>query len=147
MERRRLGVLYNHLRPGKEEPLGLSTSNCDGGREEGVKRDGGGCVFCKITRGESPAFKIYEDDTCMCILDSNPLTCGHSLLIPKKHYPSLEATPPHVVAAMSSKVPFLSNAIMKATGCEFSKGTRGVEPRNNQPYGSHQGTFVASSND
>ncbi|KAK1313638.1 hypothetical protein QJS10_CPA06g02520 [Acorus calamus] len=38
----------------------------------------------------------------------------HSLLSPKKNFtPSLEATPPHVVAAMSAKLPFLSNTIMK----------------------------------
>ncbi|QCE11416.1 adenylylsulfatase HINT3-like isoform X1 [Vigna unguiculata] len=41
----------------------------------------------------------------------------HSLIIPKSHSPSLDATPPSVVAAMFSKVPFISNAIMKATGC------------------------------
>ncbi|KAK1287706.1 hypothetical protein QJS10_CPB19g01923 [Acorus calamus] len=38
----------------------------------------------------------------------------HSLLSAKKNFtPSLEATPPHVVAAMSAKLPFLSNTIMK----------------------------------
>ncbi|XP_024627250.1 adenylylsulfatase HINT3 isoform X2 [Medicago truncatula] len=47
----------------------------------------------------------------------NHLLSRHSLIIPKSHYPSLDATPPSVVAAMSSKVPFISNAIMKATGC------------------------------
>ncbi|CAJ2670047.1 unnamed protein product [Trifolium pratense] len=41
----------------------------------------------------------------------------HSLIIPKSHFPSLDATPPSVIAAMCSKVPFISNAIMKATGC------------------------------
>lgn len=41
----------------------------------------------------------------------------HSLIIPKSHFPSLDATPPSVIAAMCSKVPSISNAIMKATGC------------------------------
>ncbi|CAJ1921134.1 unnamed protein product [Sphenostylis stenocarpa] len=36
-------------------------------------------------------------------------------IIPKSHFPSLDATP-SVVAAMCSKVPFISNAMMKATG-------------------------------
>uniref|UniRef100_J3KUB7 HIT domain-containing protein n=1 Tax=Oryza brachyantha TaxID=4533 RepID=J3KUB7_ORYBR len=84
----------------------------------GRKAEGKGCVFCRIIRGEAPAFKVYEDDVCLCILDSHPLAPGHSLIIPKCHFPSLEATPPPVVAAMCSKVPFLSNAIMKATQCD-----------------------------
>ncbi|CAA6660113.1 unnamed protein product [Spirodela intermedia] len=75
----------------------------------------GNCIFCMIVRGESPAFKLYEDDICLCILDSNPLTPGHSLIIPKSHYTSLKETPPLVVAAMCSIIPLLSNAIMKAT--------------------------------
>ncbi|KAF7047832.1 hypothetical protein CFC21_056696 [Triticum aestivum] len=61
---------------------------------------------------------LYEDDVCVCILDSHPLALGHSLIIPKCHFSSMEVTPPHVIAAMCSKVPFLSNAIMKATDCD-----------------------------
>ncbi|CAJ2670046.1 unnamed protein product [Trifolium pratense] len=63
------------------------------------------------------SFVLYEDDTCLCILDTSPVSHGHSLIIPKSHFPSLDATPPSVIAAMCSKVPFISNAIMKATGC------------------------------
>ncbi|KAJ0112289.1 hypothetical protein Patl1_01506 [Pistacia atlantica] len=42
----------------------------------------------------------------------------HSLIIPKSHFPSLEATPPSVIAAMCSKVPIISNAIMKTTASD-----------------------------
>ncbi|KAJ0053881.1 hypothetical protein Pint_01470 [Pistacia integerrima] len=50
----------------------------------------------------------------------------HSLIIPKSHFSSLEATPPSVstlrivlvIAAMCSKVPIISNAIMKTTGSD-----------------------------
>ncbi|XP_020518860.1 adenylylsulfatase HINT3 isoform X1 [Amborella trichopoda] len=78
------------------------------------------CVFCTIVVGDSPAFKLYEDNICLCILDAKPLSVGHSLIIPKSHFSSLEATPPslQVVAAMCSVVPTLSNAIMKATHCD-----------------------------
>lgn len=62
--------------------------------------------------------QLYEDEKCLCILDSNPLSHGHSLIIPKSHYSSLEATPPDVVAAMCSKVPFIGSAIMRAAGCD-----------------------------
>ncbi|GMH30968.1 hypothetical protein Nepgr_032811 [Nepenthes gracilis] len=76
------------------------------------------CVFCKIIRGDSPAYKLYEDEKCLCILDASPLSCGHCLLIPKFHFSSLDVTPPSVLAAMCSKIPFIGNAIMKATGCD-----------------------------
>ncbi|KDP45268.1 hypothetical protein JCGZ_15133 [Jatropha curcas] len=119
METRRLAVLFSHLHPVSPR-AGLartcfSPSNCVSDEKRNQQND---CVFCKIIRGESPAFKLYEDDTCLCILDTSPLTHGHSLIIPKSHFSCLEATPPSVVAAMCSKVPFIGNAIMKATGSD-----------------------------
>lgn len=123
----RLAVLCSHLRPPARRsmafaiPSMLSTSVCHescGGRPLGRVEEGGDkdiCVFCMIVWGESPSFKLYEDDICICILDSNPLCSGHSLIIPKLHFPSLQATPPSVAAAMFSTVPCLTKAIMKAT--------------------------------
>ncbi|KAI4354215.1 hypothetical protein L6164_003104 [Bauhinia variegata] len=123
---RRLAILCSHLRP-----IGSGSSPCllsSGCASVSVSEKGLGdtqkenlqddCVFCKIIRGKSPAFKLYEDDMCLCILDTNPLSPGHSLIIPKSHFPSLDATPPSVIAAMCSKVPFISTAIMKATGSD-----------------------------
>lgn len=121
---RRLAIFRSHLDPSGPLPRhqrlrSIEPSAASSIDDERAKGDDGEsndpCVFCKIIRGEAPAFKLYEDDTCLCILDSHPLTHGHSLIITKCHYPSLDATPPHVVASMCSKVPFLSNAIMQAT--------------------------------
>ena len=43
-------------------------------------------IFSKIINGEIPGKTIYEDDKVMVILDVNPRSNGHSLVIPKKHY-------------------------------------------------------------
>jgi len=43
------------------------------------------CVFCKIVSGEIPAYKIYEDGNILAFLDSNPVSRGHTLVIPKGH--------------------------------------------------------------
>ncbi|MQL90174.1 hypothetical protein Taro_022762 [Colocasia esculenta] len=51
------------------------------------------------------------------LFGESPLLSRHSLIIPKSHYSSLDATPPLVIAAMCSTIPLLSNAIMKATKC------------------------------
>ncbi|XP_004492259.1 adenylylsulfatase HINT3 [Cicer arietinum] len=120
---RRVTVLCSHLNTTRltSDPRSssLSGSVCSETRLDDTQNQNSlhDCVFCNIIRGQSPALKLYEDDMCLCILDTNPLSHGHSLIIPKSHFPSLDATPSSVVGAMCSKVPFISNAIMKATGC------------------------------
>lgn len=44
------------------------------------------CIFCKIIAGESPSYKVYEDDDFLGFLDIYPKTIGHTLVVPKKHY-------------------------------------------------------------
>src|SRR3989344_3857405 len=44
------------------------------------------CIFCKIVRGEIPAYKVYEDDDFLAFLDINPRSPGHTQVIPRKHY-------------------------------------------------------------
>jgi histidine triad (HIT) family protein len=44
------------------------------------------CIFCKISKGEIPSYKVYEDKNFVGFLDINPLSPGHTLLIPKDHY-------------------------------------------------------------
>lgn len=43
------------------------------------------CLFCKISRGEIPADKLYEDDELLAFWDINPQAPKHFLVIPKKH--------------------------------------------------------------
>lgn len=47
------------------------------------------CIFCKIIKGEINSYTIYEDDIVKVILDVNPVTNGHALVLPKKHYENL----------------------------------------------------------
>lgn len=42
-------------------------------------------TFCKIANKELPATILYEDEYFMAILDIDPHTEGHTLIIPKKH--------------------------------------------------------------
>lgn len=44
------------------------------------------CIFCKIVAKEIPAHIVYEDDDFLAFLDIRPLSPGHTLVIPKKHY-------------------------------------------------------------
>lgn len=44
------------------------------------------CIFCKIARKEAKAEVVYEDGEFMAFLDIRPISPGHTLIIPKKHY-------------------------------------------------------------
>lgn len=48
------------------------------------------CIFCKIANGEIPSKTIYEDDIVKVYLDINPISTGHTLIIPKKHFTDLD---------------------------------------------------------
>jgi histidine triad (HIT) family protein len=43
------------------------------------------CVFCKIRDGQIPAMKVFEDQRTICIMDINPLSRGHCLVLTRAH--------------------------------------------------------------
>jgi histidine triad (HIT) family protein len=51
------------------------------------------CVFCEISRKEKSAHIVYEDKDIMVILDINPISKGHLLVIPKEHHEAIQDTP------------------------------------------------------
>ena len=44
------------------------------------------CIFCKLAAGEIPSATIYEDQEFRVLLDLNPATRGHALILPKEHF-------------------------------------------------------------
>ncbi|MGB9622841.1 MAG: HIT family protein [Candidatus Bathyarchaeia archaeon] len=48
------------------------------------------CIFCRIIRGEVPAYKVYEDEKVLAFLDIHPSALGHTLIIPKTHEAQIE---------------------------------------------------------
>ena len=41
-------------------------------------------IFSRIIAGEIPSYKVAEDESYYAFLDINPLTEGHTLVVPKK---------------------------------------------------------------
>jgi diadenosine tetraphosphate (Ap4A) HIT family hydrolase len=58
------------------------------------------CAFCRIVAGELPASVVAEDDELLALMDINPVTPGHLLVIPRGHYADLAALPPALGARM-----------------------------------------------
>ncbi|SCW66141.1 histidine triad (HIT) family protein [Lachnospiraceae bacterium C10] len=47
------------------------------------------CIFCKLANGDIPTNSIYEDEDFKVILDADPVSRGHALILPKQHYANL----------------------------------------------------------
>jgi histidine triad (HIT) family protein len=73
-------------------------------------------IFSKIIRGEIPCHKVYEDDLVLAFLDINPLSVGHTLVIPKEPAATLDELSDESAAAIGRVLPRLSRAVLAATG-------------------------------
>jgi histidine triad (HIT) family protein len=51
------------------------------------------CIFCRIVDGDIPSRTVYEDDDVQALLDANPLSRGHTLVIPKEHFERVRDLP------------------------------------------------------
>ena len=51
------------------------------------------CIFCRIVAGQLPAARILETPEVLAFLDIAPVYYGHTLVIPKVHYPNLLELP------------------------------------------------------
>lgn len=71
------------------------------------------CLFCKIISGEIPSQKIYEDDNIIGIMDINPASEGHILLLPKEHYQIMPQIPDMVLAQLALVSKKISNSLLK----------------------------------
>lgn len=50
-----------------------------------VKSDNVECVFCSIVSERINSVKIGEDENAVAVLEINPISKGHTIIIPKEH--------------------------------------------------------------
>jgi diadenosine tetraphosphate (Ap4A) HIT family hydrolase len=48
-------------------------------------KDENECIFCSIIGGKIPSFKIKENENAIAVLEINPVSKGHVIIIPKIH--------------------------------------------------------------
>ncbi len=70
------------------------------------------CIFCKIAGKEISSSLIYEDENVVAFNDLNPQAPVHFLVIPKKHYSSLnEIDSKEVFAQIFSVIPEITKKL------------------------------------
>jgi histidine triad (HIT) family protein len=83
------------------------------------------CRFCQLAL--HPNYVVFEDDLSIAFLDYRPLFTGHTLLIPKAHYETLEDLPAELVGPFFANVQLLARAVeqgMQAEGTFVAMNNR-----------------------
>ncbi|MDR3328068.1 MAG: HIT domain-containing protein [Prevotellaceae bacterium] len=75
-------------------------------------------IFSKIVAGEIPCYKIAENEYFFAFLDINPLTKGHTLVIPKKEVDYLFDLDEQTYLGLMSFAKKVAVAIEKAVECK-----------------------------
>lgn len=76
------------------------------------------CVFCRIAAGEIPSHVVGRNEHAFAFLDANPLTEGHALVIPRKHYEHLQDIPEAEAVEWFRLIHVLAGRLQEAAGAE-----------------------------
>ncbi len=77
------------------------------------------CIFCKIGKGDIPSAKVYEDEEFFAFLDINPVAKGHTLIISKSHFESMNTTPDEMISKIFNLAKILMIKIKETLSCDF----------------------------
>lgn len=72
------------------------------------------CVFCQIVAGDLPSTRVLESDSVLAIMDIDPVTPGHVLVIPKAHLPDLAYLTDQLATEMFSAARRLAAALRRS---------------------------------
>ena len=76
------------------------------------------CIFCKLANGIIPTNSIYEDEDFKVILDADPATKGHALILPKEHYANIYEVDDAVAAKILPLAKRLATHMTEKLGCD-----------------------------
>ncbi|MBT3298104.1 HIT domain-containing protein [archaeon] len=72
------------------------------------------CIFCQIISGQIPSKKVYEDNVCIVVLDINPASSGHCLILPNQHYAIMPQVPETELNHMFKVSKAMSQILLKS---------------------------------
>lgn len=76
------------------------------------------CIFCKIVVGDLPATIVAEDEATVSLMDINPATRGHALVIPRAHSQDLLDISPDEFAAVAVSAKRLAARLQERLGAD-----------------------------
>lgn len=76
------------------------------------------CIFCKIAAGDIPSATVYEDEDFRVIMDIEPASKGHALILPKEHYANLYELPEELAAKALIVAKKVITKMTDVVGCD-----------------------------
>lgn len=76
------------------------------------------CIFCKLANGKIPTNSIYEDENFNVIMDVNPASKGHCIILPKTHAENLMEFPEEYCEKIMSVAKKCSKVLMEVLHCD-----------------------------
>ena len=76
------------------------------------------CIFCRIANGTIPSKTLYEDESFRVILDVNPATKGHALILPKEHAADLYELPDEAAKDVLVLAKKMAKTMRDRLGCD-----------------------------
>lgn len=77
------------------------------------------CIFCKIIKNELPSKTVYEDEKIKVIMNIEPATNGHLLVLPKTHYLNMFDIDEEIITHSFKIIRDILYPLLKAKlGCE-----------------------------
>jgi histidine triad (HIT) family protein len=78
-------LIKNNIKINEEGNLSQAGPSEEEGTEETTEQK---CIFCSIIKGDIPSYRLTENDKSIAILEINPLSKGHLIVLPKEHVTS-----------------------------------------------------------
>lgn len=73
-------------------------------------------IFSRIIAGEIPCHRVYEDAMVLAFLDINPVSVGHTLVVPKEEAATLDRLSDASAESIGRVLPRVCRAVLAATG-------------------------------
>jgi histidine triad (HIT) family protein len=76
------------------------------------------CIFCMIAKGKIPSATIYEDRNFRVMMDINPASKGHCLIIPKEHFDNIYDLDGETAGKLFQLATCVARALKKSLDCD-----------------------------
>jgi histidine triad (HIT) family protein len=86
------------------------------------------CIFCQIVAGELPAEVVDSDEHTMALMDINPWTRGHAVVIPRRHAANLYEIDDDELARTAVAAKRLAERMKERLGCDGVNLLNSCEP-------------------